>query len=597
MTTLTQENIYELGRWSLEDLFPGQDSEQMKAAFAEIEAGLESFQRHRQGLGDGMTPENLREIIGELEKISHTVYRIYGYAGLWFYADTQNQQAQSFIARVQQFLAQMENQTLFFSLWWKALDDDKAAALMDQAGEYRYYLQEMRNFKPHTLSEPEEKVINIKNTTGAAALQRLFDTITTRYSFEMEVDGELKTGLTRDAMMRYVYSPDPDLRARAYQTLYKTYTEEAPILGQIYQTLVRDWRNENLDLRHFETPMSVRNLRNDIPDEIVDTLLDVTRRNAGIFQRFFKLKAKWLGMEKIRRYDIYAPVVSAEKSYDYNEAARMTFAAFGAFEPKIERLARQVLDENHVDSEVRTGKSGGAFCWGPVPALTPWVLLNFTGEARDIATLAHELGHAIHAMLAAHHPIFTAHASLPLAETASTFGEMLLIDYLLDRESDESVRRDILFSQMDDAYAVIVRQVYFALFERQAHEMIHAGASVDELAEAYLENLREQFGDSLELNEEFKWEWAAIPHLFQTPFYVYAYAFGQLLVLALYQQYQSEGDAFKPRYLEILRAGGSDAPVEILRAAGIDVTSEAFWQGGFDVLEDMLQKLEAIPIP
>jgi oligoendopeptidase F len=275
----------------------------------------------------------------------------------------------------------------------------------------------------------------------------------------------------------------------------------------------------------------------------------------------------------------------------------MTFDSFRAFEPEMERLARQVLDENHVDSEVRKGKSGGAFCWGPVPGLTPWVLLNFTGEARDIAVMAHELGHAIHAMLAAHHPIFTSHASLPLAETASTFGEMLLIDYLLDRETDEDVRRDILFTQMDTAYAVIIRQVFFALFERQAHEMTKAGASVDELADAYMENLRTQFGDSLELSDEFKWEWAAIPHIYQTPFYVYAYAFGQLLVLALYQQYQSEGEAFKPRYLEILRAGGSDAPIEILRKAGIDVTRAEFWQGGFDVLEGMLQKLQAIPLP
>ncbi|MDO9348574.1 MAG: M3 family metallopeptidase, partial [Anaerolineales bacterium] len=249
----------------------------------------------------------------------------------------------------------------------------------------------------------------------------------------------------------------------------------------------------------------------------------------------------------------------------------------------------------HLDSEVRKGKQSGAFCWGVVPEITPWVKLNYQSRADDVATMAHELGHAIHAMLAAHHSLFTFHSSLPLAETASTFGEMMLVDKLLAEESDESVRRDMLFRQVDDSYATILRQAYFALFERQAHEMLVKNASVDDLAAAYMENLKDQFGDAVELSDEFKWEWISIPHIYNTPFYVYAYAFGQLLVLSLYKQYKAEGEAFKPRYLKILSAGGSEAPAKIMAEAGIDIRSAKFWQGGFDVIANLVSELEKLP--
>jgi len=228
--------------------------------------------------------------------------------------------------------------------------------------------------------------------------------------------------------------------------------------------------------------------------------------------------------------------------------------------------------------------------------MTPWVLVNYNRQAEDVAALAHELGHAIHDMLAARHTAFTAHACLPLAETASTFGEMMLVDRLLKEESDEGVRRDILFKQVSDSYATILRQAFFALFEKQAHELIQQGVSVDELSRIYYDNLKTQFGTSLELGEEFQWEWVSIPHFYHTPFYVYAYAFGQLLVLALYQQYRREGDAFKPRYAKILTAGGSLAPARILAEAGIDIRQPEFWQGGFDVIDGLVAQLEAMKV-
>jgi oligoendopeptidase F len=245
---------------------------------------------------------------------------------------------------------------------------------------------------------------------------------------------------------------------------------------------------------------------------------------------------------------------------------------------------------------VRKGKRGGAFCWPTGPDMTPWVLLNYQGKADDVSTMAHELGHAVHSMLSEEHNIFTYHSNLPLAETASTFGEMVLVDYLLQHEEDENVRRDILFSQVDGSYATILRQAYFALFEREAHNLINQGASVEELAQAYMQNLKDQFGDAVEISDEFRWEWVSIPHIYDVPFYVYAYTFGQLLVLSLYRQYKAEGKDFIPRYTKILSTGGSKAPVEVLSEAGIDVYDAAFWQGGFDVLKGLIEQLEGIPV-
>lgn len=586
---------YQLSRWSLADLFPAYDSEEMKAAFAEVEAKVAEFESMRPVLTPEISVEDLMRFVQELDDISRLMSRIGAFGGLWYTEDTQNQAAQNFQAQVDQFNAGIENRVLFFSLWWKALEDDVAAQLMREAGDYTYWLEEMRHFKPHTLSEPEEKIINIKDVTGFNAINTLYDTITNRYTYKISVDGEEKE-LTRGELMVYVKHHDPDLRAAAYQELYRVYADDGAILGMMYQNLARDWRNENIDLRHFPSPISVKNLQNDIPDEVVDTLLEVSRRNTTVFQRFFKMKARWLGVERLRRYDVYAPVVRSDKTYEHPEVVEMVLDSLAEFHPKLATLAQRVLDENHLDSEVRQGKMSGAFCASVQPGLTPWVLTNFQGKPYDFTTLAHELGHALHSMLAEEHTQFTFHASLPLAETASTFAEMILVDRLLEQESDEDVRKDLLFSQVDDAYATIMRQIYFALFERQAHDMTHEGATVDELSDAYMENLKDQFGDAVELSDEFRWEWVSIPHIYNYPFYVYAYAFGQLLVLSLYQQYRVEGESFKPRLMKILSAGGSNAPARILDEAGIDIRKAEFWQGGYDVLSQMIDQLEALPV-
>ena len=590
-----ETKTYQQERWSLSDLFPAPNSPELEAAFKKLDQAVTEFESFRPQLTPDIVDSAFMGIVHKFEAIQDLGSRLYGFAGLFYTEDTQNQAAQSLTARVEQFVADLTNRTLFFTLWWRDLDDVNAARLTAASGGLQYWLEALRAFKPHTLTEPEEKIVNIKNVTGASAVNLLYSSITNRYTFKVTVNGEEKE-LTRGELMVYVRQADPDLRARAYQELYRVYGNDGPILGQIYQTLVRDWRNEQISLRKYSSPISARNLINDLPDSVVNTLLDVAGKNVGLFQRFFRLKAKWLGVDHLRRYDIYAPVVKSDKKYDYDHAAQIVLDSFNDFDPQFAALARRVFDNRHLDSEVRKGKRGGAFCWSTTPSLTPWVMLNYQGRADDVATMAHELGHAIHSMLASKHSVLDYQSNLPLAETASTFGEMMLVDKLLKTEGDESVRRDLIFRQVDDAYATIQRQVFFALFEREAHEMIDQGASVDELAEAYLKNLKSQFGDAVEVNDEFRWEWVSIPHIYEVPFYVYAYAFGQLLVFALYQQFKAEGEAFKPRYVKILSTGGSMAPVKLLAEAGIDVNQASFWQGGFDVIAELVDQLEKLPV-
>jgi oligoendopeptidase F len=588
-----EKKSFEQTRWSLADLYPSGDSKEMQAAAKDMEIKVAAFEKYRGDLTHDISSEKFLQIIKHLEEIIKLMQRIGGYAELWFTEDTQNQAAQTLMAKMEQLSAEISNRVLFFSIWWKELEDTPAQRLMQDSGDYRYWLEEMRHFKPHTLSEAEEKIINIKDVTGSNALVMLYDAYTNRYSFKVSVDGVEKE-MTRGELMTFVRMPDPDLRARAYQELYRVYGNDGAILGQMYQTLVRDWHNEQIDLRSYHTPISARNLNNDIPDEVVDILLSVCQKNAGIFQRFFKLKARLLKMDRLRRYDIYAPVTASTKQFAFGAATELILDSFDQFDPRFTKMAMQVIQENHVDSEVRKGKRSGAFCATVNPELTPWVMTNYQGHSDDVATLAHELGHAIHSLLASEHSIFTQHACLPLAETASTFGEMMLVERLLAEERDQSVRRDLLFRQVDDSYATIMRQAFFALFEKNAHEMTQQGASVDELSTAYLENLKAQFGDAVEVGDEFRWEWVSIPHIYQVPFYVYAYAFGQLLVLSLYRQFKVEGDSFKPRYIKILAIGGSEPPMKILSDAGFDIRQEAFWQGGFNVVEGMVQQLEAL---
>lgn len=584
---------YKQERWSLEDLFPGFNSPEIEKALDRVEKKLQAVEVFRPQLSPEISIQKFMALLQAYEELTRSIARLYAFSSLSFAADTQDQTAQTALARVQQLAAETHNRTLFFELWWKGLEDELAGRLQDASGDFSYWLEALRLERPFTLSEAEERVINLKNVNGPAALMTLLSTITDRYSFSLKIEDEEKQ-LTRDELSVHFRHPDPEIREAAYRELFRVYEADKPILGQIYQYRVRDWEIEHINLRGYASPVSVRNLANDVPDEVVDLLLSVCRSNTAVFQRYFRLKAKWLGLDKLRRFDIYAPVVKTEKRYDFDQAVQLVLTSFNRFDPQVARMAERVFAEHHLDSEVRAGKRGGAFCATVTPDLTPWVLQSYHGRPDDVATLAHELGHAVHSMMAEHHLTLTQHPSLPLAETASTFGEMLVIDRLLDEDPDPETRRDLLFRQMDSNYATIMRQAYFAIFEQDAHEQIKAGATIDELSAVYWQNLVEQFGDALEVAEVFKLEWLVIPHIYRVPFYVYAYAFGQLLVLSLYQQYVEEGESFKPRYLALLAAGGSDAPVRILERAGIDIYSREFWQGGFDLLQAAVGQLESL---
>ena len=591
--------LYHLSGWDLSELLAEPAEAEIAARLADIEEEVGAFEGLRTHLeSDALTGDDVLTAVRRYESIIRKGWTLGYYGMLWFSADTQSTDAITFQNRLQQVMTSIQNRLLFFDLWWKGLDDEAAARLLPEAAaepDYAFYLEDLRRTRPFTLDEKSEQLINLKDADGISGLMTVYTMLTSRLEFKLIVEGEEKT-LTRDALMAYVYSPDPALRAAAYQELYRVYAGEAKILAQIYNNRVRDWYNEQVQLRGYASPLAVRNIANDVPDAAVEALLDVAHRNAPIFHRYFRLKAKWLGVEKLRRYDIYAPLAASDRKIDYNDAAEMVLDTFRRFDPAVATLVQRVFDQDHIDSEARKGKRGGAFCATVRPDVTPYVLLNYTGKVRDVATLAHELGHALHSMLAEQHSMLTQHSSLPLAETASVFAEILLTERLLNEEQDALVRRELLASSVDDMYATVMRQAFFVLFEKAAHQAILDNASPDRLNALYMENLRTQFGDSVEIAPEFQHEWVSIPHIYNTPFYCYAYSFGQLLVLALYRRYQQEGDAFKPGYLKLLAYGGSAHPEQILREAGVDITDPAFWQGGFDVIGEMIDELEAMQV-
>jgi oligoendopeptidase F len=578
-------------RWDLTHLAKD-PVRQLDRLLADLDTTVTRIEAARPRLSPDISSEEFRTVLTLSETVAQNTSRIGAFAYLWFSENTTDPQARSFKSRVEERLAALNNRLLFFELWWQSVDKKNASRLMTDADDLRYHLETIRRFKPHTLSEPEEKIINLKNVTGHSAIHTLYDVVTNGLTFTVTVAGKKKT-VNREGLMAFVRHQNASVRQAAYEELYRGFLRHRDLLSEIYKALVNDWKTENLELRHFGSPIATRNLGNDVPDQAVEVLLSACAKHADIFQTYFRIKARICKVSRMSRYHLYAPHRTEAKKYSYADAAKMVLEAYRGFSPRLADLAEQVFTDRHVDGPTRPGKLGGAYCYSVVPGMTPYVMLNYTGDARDIATMAHELGHAVHGLMAKDHSVFTFHSTLPLAETASVFGERILSDALMSQERNKAVRQGLLLSQLDDIYATILRQAYFVRFEKVAHQMVGEGATAEQLAKVYLKELRQQFGKAVTVPDEFQWEWLTIPHIFASPFYCYAYSFGNLLVLALYRMYREQGAAFVPRYLDLLAAGGSQAPQDILAKVGVDMTSARFWDSGFDQIREMVEQLES----
>jgi len=590
------------GSWNLSELIENPKSDEISNFLMSIDQKVEQFENKRSVLKPDIPSKDFLDLIKNAESISEKLSIIAGYAHLKYAENTSSNEASSLMTRMNIYASEISNKLLFFDLWFKKdLDDNNANRLINEAPTvYQEHLKHERSLSKYTLKESEEKIINILDTTGIEALIKIYDRMTNGFEYEyIEVKGKKKIKkifTNKEKLVTLVRSSSPTERIAAYKSLWSTYKKNSGVLGEIYINRVLNWHNEYIILRKFPSPISVRNLYNNIDDKTVETLIEVCRANAGIFQRYFKEKSKMLKLKKLERYHLYAPLkIKKQEKINYNKAMETVLNAYEDFDPKFKQIVEKIVEEKHIDSEIRNNKQGGAFCSTISPKIDPFVLLNFDGTIRDISTMAHEFGHAIHSVLSSDKPISVQHAPLPLAETASVFGEMLLNDKISNKVSDKE-RKILLAEQIDDFYATIMRQTYFTIFEISAHEMIskNNATTIDNLTNLYLSNLKEQFGDSIKVSEDFKYEWLYIPHIYHSPFYCYAYAFGNLLVMSLYQQYKNEGKDFIPKYIRILSAGGTKKPERLLMDEGIDISSESFWQKGFDLVNQKIIELNTL---
>lgn len=585
---------YELGKWDLSDLVKNPKSPVFEKQIQLVEQKAKQFEKIKSKLDPKMPQKKFLAILHNLEGISEKMSVVGGYASLAYASDTQSDEATSLLTRMSKLGSEVSNRVLFFDLWWKRVVDEKnAKRLIKYSGEFSQYLTHKRLLAKYSLTEPEERIINTLDVTGITALVKLYDKITNAFEYKVKINSKTKK-MTREELTSLVRSPKLKVREDAYRSLFSKFKENKGVLGEIYQNIVLNWKDEGIEIRGYPLPITMRNVGNDVDDKTITSLLDVCKKNTPVFQKFFLQKAKMIGMKTLRRYDLYAPSVKIkEKNYPYDKSVKLVFESLEKFSPSLSNFAKKVFVENHIDSSNRPGKRDGAFCSTLSPKITPYVLLNFTGKTKDVFTLAHELGHAVHSQAASDKSILVSDAPLPLAETASTFSELLLYDNLADSISDDE-KRLMLYEKIDDLYASIMRQAFFTLFEVDAHKQIANSTTVDELSKTYFKNLQTQFGNSIKLTDDFALEWSCIPHFYHTPFYCYAYSFGNLLALSLFQRYKNEGSEFVSSYINILNAGGVEKPETLLSKYGMDIRSPKFWQAGFDYIKEQVNSLSKL---
>jgi len=585
------ENI----RWDLNELFSNIDDPRIDAVLSNSKVQAEAFVELYKGkLGD-LTAAELAEAYNTLESISGPLYRLGQYIHLLYAVDTADDKIKATLAKIEQSSSTTSNLLVFFGLELGNLTEEQFA-IFDGAkalGDFGYKIAKLRKNARYNLSEKEEQIINLKDLNGSNAHQKLYNELATSFSFEFELDGEVQT-MSGDQLRALRQHPDADVRQRAMKLFFSRYEEHALTINHLYNSLVKDHGIE-VGLRGYENPISTMNSHNDLSDASIQALNDVTTESYTLVNRYYKLKAKMLGMEELTLADIYAPLPQSSKVYPFEEAKQLVLDGFKSFDDDFHAKAKAMFDENRIDAPVGPSKRGGAFCSSSTPDLKPFVLLNYTGKVRDVSTMAHELGHAIHAMFSSDQKLMNYHSILPLAETASIFSEMVLTDSLLKKETDVEVKKSMLTGKLEDIFASSHRQNMFSSFEVASHAAINAQLqSPQELCELYTIEIQKMFGDSVTVTPEYAWEWSSIPHIFNVPFYVYAYNFGNLLVLALYQQYLDEGESFKPKYKEFLSMGSSASPADITNIVGADINDPDFWRKSLKYIESLIDQLEEL---
>ena len=595
---LNYSNI-KVGKWDLTDLVDDSLKTKSDLLVENIKRKVKEFENNRVILKRDLGITIFEGLLRKIESIMEDLSIVNSFAQLKYAADTSSNEAASLVLQTEKLSSEISNKILFFDLWFKKeLDENDAQRLVDSISPvYREFLKYKRLLAKYSLNESEEKIINTLEVTGPSALVKIYDRMTNNFEFTIiRKRGKkkvIRTFTNKEKLISLIRSPKANEREFAYKALFKTYEKNSGVLGEIYQNLVTQWKDENISIRGFKSPISVRNIYNNIDDTTIETLLSVCRKNVTMFHDYFKEKAKLIGVKKLRRYDLYAPISSKNTpKFTFKNATKLVLDTFSRFDPRFGTYTERLYKESHIDSEIRNGKTGGAFCYTVSPGRTPYVLLNFNGMMRDVSTMAHEFGHAIHSMFAYDKPILVSHAPLPLAETASVFGEMLLNEEIYKKLNREK-KKIFLAEQIDDMYATIIRQAFFTIFEIEAHKnIVEQSVTIDNISEYYMNNLKAQFGDSIHISDDFRWEWLYIPHFFHTPFYCYAYSFGNLLVLSLYQQYREEGNSFISKYIKVLSAGGSEKPETLLRNSGFNINDSSFWQQGFDLIQMKINKLK-----
>lgn len=577
--------------WDLSDLYAGADDPRLEADIEEADSATAAFHERYYGKVAGLDAAALAEAIDERERIESTFTRAIYFAHLSFATDMADPQRGALIARLTEKGAVLDTQLLFFALELAALEDAAMDALLgDPALErWSHWLQTVRKFRPYLLTEPEEKIVTEKSVSGVSAWGRLYEELLG--ALKVELDGE-EIGF--EEALAKLYSGDRELRQRASAAVTETLAPGLRTRSYIFNTTVLD---KSIDdrLRGYETWLTARNLSNDTTDEAVQALIDATVARYDVPQRYYRLKAKMLGLDRLAFYDRMAPIGDDPTTVPWDDARELVLAAYADFSPITGDIVERFFAGRWIDAPTRENKRNGAFCATNVPDVHPYILMNYTGDRRSVLTLAHELGHGLHGVLAGPLGLFNASTPLTTAETASVFGEALTFKRLLAHETDPTRRLNLLAGRIEDSIATVFRQIAMNRFEQAVHtaRREEGELAVERLEELWLETQRTLFGDSVDVEGYGTW-WSYVSHFLSTPGYVYAYAYGFLFALSIFRKYELEGESMVEPYLDLLRAGGSRPPEELARMVGLDLTDARIWESGIDAMASDLDAAEAL---